>query len=159
MKKEATVYCFVMSERKLRTEFASVTISFLIHSTEDESRLLNQVSQSFGIPLESIKIETLEGHYGNPLHSAKAHIVGPEANALSKLILVKLDFVSRETVLSELEKSIDEHDSLYLRLDRQLLGENLVLGSEEPIRIKLKPKNRYSNRRAIREAYRELLEP
>jgi RNA binding exosome subunit len=149
---------FQMSQRNPKPEFASVTISFFIHSTEDESRLLNQASNSFGIPLNQIELESLEGHYVNRLRSAKIHVTGKDANLVSESILSKLNSQSKKIILDELEKSVDEHDSLYLRLDRQLLGETLVLGSEEPIRIKLKPKNRYGNRRAIHNAYRKLLE-
>lgn len=146
-----------MPVKKSRIEFSSVTISFFIHSTEDESRLVNEVSRSLGILATSVELDKLEGHYGNVLHSAKAHIVGQGADQVSKLILSRLDSQSKGTIISGLEKSVDEHDTLYLRLDRQLLGESLKLGSEEPIRIKLKPKNRYGNRRGIRDAYRELL--
>jgi RNA binding exosome subunit len=148
-----------MPERRSRAEFASVTISFFIHSTEDESRLISQASRSLGISPESFELETLEGHYGNVIHSAKAHIVGYQADTVSKFILGRLDSSCKATIVSDLERSIDEHDSLYLRLDRQLLGQSLVLGAEEPIRVKLKPKKRYVNRMAVRDAYQELLKP
>ncbi len=146
-----------MPERRWTNGFASVTISFFIHSTEEVSRLTDKISRSLGIPLNSIELETLEGHYGNVLHSAKAHILGEQADLVSKLILERLDSASKATIASELERSIDEHDALYLRLDRQLLGESLVIGSEEPIRVKLKPKSRYRSRAAMRSAYLEML--
>ena len=155
---EITSYGFTMPVKSSRIEFSSATITFFIHATEDGSRLVNKVSRSLGIPVTSVELDTLEGHYGNVLHSAKAHIVGQGADQVSKSILSRLDSQSKATIISDLEKSVDQHDTLYLRLDRQLLGEGLALGSEEPIRIKLKPKNRYGNRRVVRDAYRGLLD-
>jgi RNA binding exosome subunit len=158
MKKTPAILIFAMSNVRSAADFASVTLSFLIHATEDESRLLRQVSSSFGVPQEKIQLEVLEGYYGNYLRLAKIHVTGKEANILSDSIFVRLDRESRRALLLELEKSVDQHDSLYLRIDRQLLGERLTLGSEEPIRIKLKPKNRHGNRISVRNRYRELLE-
>ncbi len=142
---------------KSATAFASVTISFFIHSTEDEVRLIQNVSKALGISKDSIVLDNLQGHHGNTLRSAKAHIIGNEANRISKYILGTLDVPSKSTVVSELEKSVDEHDALYLRLDRQLVSQKLALSAEEPIRVKLKPRNRFENRRAIKDAYLELL--
>jgi RNA binding exosome subunit len=91
------------------------------------------------------------------MHWAKSRIIGQEADNVSRSILAKLQSQSKVVIVTELEKCIDEHDSLYLRLDRQLLDQSLVLGSEEPIRIKFKLKNGFANREKTRELYRELL--
>lgn len=137
--------------------FTSVTISFLIHATEDVSSLINLVSNRLGLSSEAFEVRQLEGHYGNALHYASAHVTGNTANTVSDLIFANLDNESRSVLTSNIESSLDEHDALYIRLDRQLLGERLTFGSEEPIRIKFKPKNRKGGRKTIREEYTDLL--
>jgi RNA binding exosome subunit len=140
--------------------FSSLSVSFFIHSTEDEGRVVGSVFKALDLPKESIEIESLEGYFGNTLKLAKSHITGESATSISQSILSKLDSRSRALVASELTSRMDEHDALYIRIDRQLLlgqeGE-LVLGDEEPVRVKLKPKHRFGGRDAMMEAYRKLL--
>jgi RNA binding exosome subunit len=146
-----------MRQRKILPEFASLTISFFIHATEDEPGLIGRVSSSLGVDPKSFELLALEGHFGNTIRSAKAHIKGEAANDISRKIIAKLDSQSKNGILLELEKSVDEHESLFLRLDRQNLGSTLHVGRDEPIRIKLKPTKQYGNRNSIMDGYRELI--
>lgn len=139
--------------------FTSVTISFLIHSTEDVQSLVGLVSKKLQIPENEFEIRQLEGHYGNSLHYASAHVTGNSADVVSTFIFSSLDEKSKKSLAMNLDSSLDEHDALYLRLDRQLLNRWLTLGSEEPIRIKFKPNNRRGGRKAVREQYADLLRP
>jgi RNA binding exosome subunit len=142
-----------MHNASTKIEFASVTVSFFIHSTEDQSRLIEEISQGLSVSRDLLSLEALEAHYGNTVYYAKAHLTGQEATRLAEFILKELTPASKQEIISQFEKSLDEHDALYLRLDRQLITRRLTLSQDEPIRIKLKPKNR--NR--IRETYMEFL--
>jgi RNA-binding protein len=119
-------------------EFASVTISFFIHATEDKERLVGEISKALSLDPSEFSFESLEGHYGNPLTKAKAHIIGERAKGLSRKIIDSLSSASKQDLLSSIEKHVDEHGDLYLRLDRQSLRHGLSLGDDEPVRIKLK---------------------
>lgn len=138
-------------------EFASVTISFFVHATEDEPRLIELVSRELGVPQSEMQIEPLKGHYGNALTSVRAHVIGRAAGEISKYILTTLDVETKRALSREIDRNMDEHEALYIRLDRQLLSRRFTLGYDEPIRIKLKPKNRFGERGTVRETYRELL--
>lgn len=143
--------------KEQRLDFSSVTISFFVHATEDDERLKATVLGSFEISDQDAKIEYLAGHYGNRLAYVKAHIIGERATEISRMILSRLDQSCKPSLVSELEKYLDEHDALYLRLDRQELPRSFLLGEDEPIRIKLKPRVRIGDRRSMIEAYVEMI--
>jgi RNA binding exosome subunit len=138
-------------------EFSSVTISFFVHATEDENLLLSVVAQSLRIDKEGIVTEILEGHYGNRLVSVHAHIIGNLAQFVSIALISKLDRLSKDLLVSMIDKYLDEHEALYLRLDRQRMPEQLSLTDDEPIRIKLKPKSRARDREGMTKKYIELI--
>jgi RNA binding exosome subunit len=139
-------------------EFSSVTISFFIHSTEDEERLMNLVLDKLGVDPSEISGEKITGYFGNEILSVRVHVIGPRARTVAGHILKQLSRTAKEYIRTEIEKSLDEHDSLYLRLNRQSLqGPLMSLSDEEPIRIKLKPKSRFGGRKAMKEEYEELL--
>ncbi|SRR5579863_3903866 len=139
------------------TEFISVTVSFFIHSTEEEKRLVKEVSSALGFPDRLFVLENLEGHYGNLLYAAKAHLTGRDANTVAKRLFRALDPNSKKALIPDLKKNIDEHDALYLRLDRQTIPQSLEISSEEPIRVKVKPKSQFRSKKGIENAYAELM--
>ncbi|MHB1908317.1 MAG: RNA-binding domain-containing protein [Nitrososphaerales archaeon] len=141
----------------MQLELSSLTISFLIHSTEDELRLIHDVSNAFQIDEGEIEVSSLEGHFGNELKFAKAHITGKRASEISISTISGAPSSERKTAASILETLIDEHDALYLRVDRQKLPSISLQGEEEPIRLKLKPKNRFENRSKMLDSYSQVL--
>ncbi len=154
---EKARFTFLMARLKSSFGFASVTISFLIHSTEDVQSLVELVSRKLQLPENAFELHQLEGHYGNSLHYASAHITGDLADLVSVSIFSSLDEKSKESLAMNLDSNLDEHDALYVRLDRQSLNQRLTLGSEEPIRIKFKPSSRRGGRDLVREQYEDLL--
>ncbi|MDG6907599.1 MAG: hypothetical protein JRN20_17645 [Nitrososphaerota archaeon] len=147
-----------MSPKSLVVEFSSVTVSFFVHATEDAERLISAVSSRLGLEAGDLQQETVEGYHGNQIISAKAHVIGQRALVLGNRLLQDLSTKSKKRLISELEKSMDEHDALYLRLDRQTINNELAFSDEEPIRVKLKPKLRVGGRTAVKKGYLELIE-
>ena len=142
----------------MELEFASITISFLIHSTEDANRLNSEVCASFSLDSSEISSEGLNGHYGNELRLAKAHLIGKRARETAKRIRDSLSDSSRGQVSRDFNNSIDEHDALYLRLDRQTLySGSLTLSDEEPIRVRMKPRIRTGGHESMKLAYHRVL--
>jgi len=139
-------------------EFSSISVAFLAHSTEDHERLMKLVMDKLGILENEVTSEKIEGYFGNEILSVKAHVIGPRAQIVTTAILSRLSRNSRLLLMSELEKSIDEHDSLYLRIDRQMLEtDEIYLSDEEPIRVKVKPKNRFGGHAFMKRQYEELI--
>ncbi len=119
--------------------------------------MISNVSEGLRLVSGDLQTETVEGHYGNSIIYAKAHITGRRAQEVAVTILNDLSRDAKSKVLSEMEKSMDEHDSLFLRIDRQRIDREINLSDEEPIRVKLKPKFRSGGRGSMKESYKELI--
>ena len=129
---------------------SSATISFIVHTTEDSEKLITTVSDCFRLHGEEISKQELEGHFGNKMFYIKTHLTGERADRVSRMLLSKLQFSSKKRLMTDLEKYLNEHDALYLRIDRQSLPEELVLGDDEAILVKLKPKLRRDRKSVVR---------
>lgn len=143
--------------REMQIEFSSVTISFFVHSTEDINKILPDLANAFGLTQNDIAYEDVEGYFGNVITSAKVHIIGDNAQQSVQKIISRLSDRAKSNIVTELPKSMDMHDSLYLRFDRQTLRGKIELGDDEPIRVKLKPKHRLLDRNMTTRAYVEML--
>lgn len=140
-----------------KISFMSAEVSFHLHATEDEERCLLIFSNTLDInPLDFTKT-VLEGHYGNEVKRYVIHLTGRKADEWAKQLLMKMDELDRRRIANEIEKYLDEHGKLYLRLDKQSLIEGSIrAGFEDVVRVKLKPRLIW-NRRGMREDYVELL--
>ncbi len=119
---------------------------------------MKMVENTLGFDESEISKEKITGHFGNEIISVKVHVIGPTAQILAGRIVGSLSQSARVSIREGIEKSLDEHDSLYLRLDRQTLEDpSLSLSDEEPIRIKLKPKSRSGGRESMKIQYEELV--
>jgi len=115
------------------------------------------VCEAFGIDDTEISKESLEGHYGNSLVFVRAHLTGRRAEDVAGRISSGLTEASRNELLAKLDISMDEHDALYLRLDRESIESGLTISDQEPIWVKIKPKFRRGGRELMKVAYMEEL--
>ena len=107
-------------------------------------------------PLDFTKA-VLEGHYGNEVKRYVIHLTGRRADEWGKQLLLKMDETDRRRIANEVEKYLDEHGKLYLRLDKQSLIDGVIrAGAEDVVRVKLKPRLKW-NKGKMREDYVELL--
>jgi len=107
-------------------------------------------------PLDFTKT-VLEGHYGNEVKRYVIHLTGRRADEWGKQLLQKMDEADRRRIANEVEKYLDEHGKLYLRLDKQSLIDGVIrAGVEDVVRVKLKPRLKWDKRK-MRDDYVELL--
>jgi RNA binding exosome subunit len=139
-------------------DFSSITVTFLIHATEDAEALMRNIREELAIKEDEISFDKIQGYFGNEIVSVKAHVIGPGTKSVANALFSQLSKSAREVLLSELEKSMDEHDALYIRIDRQTLRKGeIYLSDEEPIRVKLKPKRRSGGHEFMKQEYKELI--
>jgi len=135
----------------------SAEVSFHLHATEDEERCLLTFSNTLDIGPQDFTKTVLEGHYGNVVRRYVIHLTGRRADEWGKQLILKMDEADRRRIANEVEKYLDEHGKLYLRLDKQSLIDGLIrAGFEDVVRVKLKPRLKWSKGK-IREEYAELL--
>jgi RNA binding exosome subunit len=142
-------------------EISSLTISLFVHATEDSIRLTEAIKTIFGLDDRDLKIQQLTGYHGNEILSVSAHLVGKAAMNVFKNLLNQIDQGDKVRLTSELEKHMDEHDALFLRIEKDSMvqrnSSKLRLGEEESVRIKAKPKNRFGGHGPMVEEYRRMI--
>ncbi len=118
----------------------SVSVSCFVHATEDESLVTAALARL--VPEGTVaKREPLEGHYGNTIVHLEYHVTGAQAEKALSGMLAKMRRASKEELLREMPVHVDEHSSLYLRLDKQrLVHGEVATGGADPVRVKVKPR-------------------
>jgi RNA binding exosome subunit len=135
-----------MQNEKLRLfEIAVAEISFLIHSTEDRARVINQVSSILNVDKDEFKSEILLGHWGNQIEMVKGRLKGRFAYDVANTIFTCLDTYDRKKILLSLYDYIDDKGALHLRLDKQkICAGKIELSDIDSIKMKIKPKPFFS---------------
>ncbi len=119
---------------------ASAEVSFLVHATEEEERVLKTVSESLSIPREVFQSQRMTGHFGNPITLWMASVKGERASRFAEDLLARLDADGRLYLMNNLTKHVDEHGAIYLRMSKQkLFAGRIELSQLDPVRIRLKP--------------------
>jgi len=118
----------------------SLEVTYLVHATEDPDKLERAVSALIGFSAKP-GLDLLEGHFGNRIMRARMHLTGEEASNALTSILESMAQGLKRGILSDLPAYLDEHNALFLRLDKQKLVEgSTALGSGDAVRLKIKPR-------------------
>jgi len=119
-------------------------ISFYVHATEDDGKILNALDKNFNLNKSLFEIIQLEGHYGNPILRYYSSINDDLAQKIFETIFKRLEPSQKQALLGTLEQYIDSSKSLYVRLDKPNLCEGrLTLGKANSVHFKFKPKKKY----------------
>lgn len=125
------------AEHKLK--LSSATISVILHATEDKERLTSKIVEVLG--LNSTKFDEIksEGHWGNEIRLLNLCLKQTEAEQLIRKILLLLEELDQNKLPPYLEESVDEKNSLYVRIDKQkLFSGRIAFSDHDPIRIKFR---------------------
>jgi RNA binding exosome subunit len=144
--------------RGLDSEVRSLEISYFVQATEDEEKIKRAVATLVGRDLPEERQEA-EGHHGNKIVWVRHHLNGEDAQAGLRGIVLRMGGDEKRSILGGLDSGLDEHNALYVRLNKQVLVMNgtAVLASSDPIRVKVKPRS-HTVRRDPAGFYTRLLE-
>jgi RNA binding exosome subunit len=124
----------------VQREIRSVEVSVLIHATEDEEKVRAAIESHLKVASEP-RVENLEGFFGSRIMRMVWHVTGEDAWRCFTALMVLLGRQGRAEIVRELESHLDEHSALYVRLSKQaLMGGAALLVSEDPVRVKVKPR-------------------
>jgi len=122
-----------------KSEIESLEVSLLLHATEDEERVVDEIRLQLSIRASAI-MEVLEGHFGNRIIRVRYHVTRREASGVFAHICSLIPSPEKKKILGEIGRNIDEHKALFLRFSKQeLLNGRLALSENDPIRIKVRP--------------------
>ncbi len=127
----------------IKSILSSIEIKFLVQATEDEDKIINKISKTLQIPIEKFEKITLEGHFGNPIKFFRVHISGKNADFIANGIMNLLKKEWKKKLQLEIMNHIDEHGSLFIRIDKQsFFNDKLTQSSVDAVRVKIKPRFR-----------------
>jgi RNA binding exosome subunit len=124
----------------MKSTIQSLDVSLLLHATEDCDRVAAAVKGLIAVeaPLET---EEMEGHFRNRIIKVSLHLHGEEATRAFAALIARMPADLRKELAADVDKLIDEHSSLFLRLDKQRLIQGVVAaGYEDAVRFKVKPR-------------------
>lgn len=124
-------------------------ISTLCHATEDLEKVKKSITNLLPTAIKTlygnlIKVNLLEGHYGNPIFLLNLKIEDPAHATLTIRHLIKSldqpDFASLETAISLHQ---DSSGNLYLRFDKQqaYLGRIKLSDGDDVVKVKIRFKS------------------
>jgi len=119
-------------------------MSFNVHATEDEKKLLGILKKNFNIE-ESIFSKTdFEGYHGNPISKYNATIKNALAQHIFEIIFERLSSADKKKLLDDISRNADSTKALYIRLDKSSLFENgFRVGESNTFHFKFKPRIKY----------------
>ncbi len=124
----------------MKSQIQSLDVSFLLHATEDLEKVSAAVAAIFGTGAPA-DVEEMTGHFGNSIRKVSFSLHGEDATASFARLAERLPESLRAELTRDMDRFIDEHSALFLRLDKQRLVEGeLGLGSGDAVRLKVKPR-------------------
>jgi len=123
----------------------SVEFSTIAHATEDVGRVMEAVLNIIPSELRgsiSFTRRYLNGHHRNPIVMLTARVTKEEmAETIVEHLFSVLSQSERRELNLDFERSLDEENNFYIRLDKQGAFNGMVrLAREDPIRVKIRAK-------------------
>ncbi len=124
----------------MKSAIQTVEVSYFLHATEDMARVSSAVSELVGAGAPP-EVEEMTGHFGNVIRRVTFRSHGAQAAESFARLAERFPPELKAEVVKEMDLFLDEHSSLFLRLDKQkFLGGEFVRGSKDAIRIRVKPR-------------------
>ena len=150
----------VKKAKKKNYQINRVTVSAVVHSTEDMEKVGEAIAELFPFEFE-IEVSRAKGHYGNELKFLEVEVKDrKKIKEFLNYIFSKLkESGELEQLKKSLEERIDTGNVLHIRFDKQkaYLGK-LVLGSEDPVAVKIKIVTYPSKKEIALDAIRDIIE-
>lgn len=136
---------------------SSVEIRLLVHSTEDDEKIIKRLSRISLVAEEKFERINMIGHFKNPILLVQVNLKGIQAESSIKEIFRRIKKSEKKILLINMINQIDEHGKLYLRIDKQsIFLRKIKLSENDPIRIKIKPRNK--DMKNIIQIYKSIIE-
>ena len=112
-----------------------VKIQVIIHATEDSEKILKSFSDIFNIEQDKFKIQSLTGHFENPILVISLAIKKIIAEKFMAKLFSKMNKNDKDSISANLEEDIT-NSGLKIRISKQkLIRGKIVLEHEDAIKI------------------------
>ena len=137
--------------------FRTIEITFVLHETENTENFLFHLCLMLDLSLDDFSIKKTEGHHGNTIQLISAHFIQNRVHTIAEKIFSSLSSNDLSNLNTDLINYLDDKFNLYLRFNKQaIIDDILVISYDDSVRIKMKPKIKLNENKAIK-SYNELL--
>ena len=114
-----------------------VKINLILHATENENKVLEQLESVFQIEQKNFQVEQVPGHFNNPILLISSKLKKKVAEKFVKILFSKM----REDEFQEIYENVDKYvtsSGLSLRLSKQkIISEILTISKGDAIKINI----------------------
>jgi|TARA_B110000014_G_C19638180_1_gene336444 RNA binding exosome subunit len=114
-----------------------VRINLILHATENEKKVLEELGKKLGIEQKKIQIEHVSGHFNNPILLVSSKLKKKPAEDFVKLFFSKMKRDEFLKIFGNVEDYVTS-SGLSLRISKQkLISEILTQSKEDTIKINI----------------------
>jgi len=114
-----------------------VKINLILHATENERKILEQLENVFQIEQKNFQIEQVSGHFNNPILLVSSKLKKKVAEKFVKILFSKIKKDDFEEIYQNVEEYVTS-SGLSLRLSKQeMISEILTISKEDAIKINI----------------------
>ena len=114
-----------------------VKINLILHATEDENKVLEELEKNFGIEQKDFKIEQIPGHFNNPILLVSSKLKRKSAQNFVSLFFSKMKRDEFQEIFDDVEEFVTS-SGLNLRISKQkLVSGILTISKEDTIKINI----------------------
>lgn len=114
-----------------------VDIQVIVHATEDLQKIFDAFNETFGVAEEDFTVQTLEGHFENPIMLLRAKLKKKKAKSFVVALTSSIPKAEIDSIVDDLENRCDD-SALFLRISKQSLVQNKVaLSDNDPVRLRI----------------------
>ena len=151
------IFLTVLKKTSNKMAFRTIEITFVLHETENTENFLSHLCLILDLSLDDFSIKKTEGHHGNTIYLISAHFIRDRVHTIAEKIFSSLNSNDLSNLNTDLINYLDDKFNLYLRFNKQaIIDDILVISYDDSVRIKMKPKIKLTENKAIK-SYNELL--
>ena len=114
-----------------------VKINLILHATEDENKILEELEKSFGVEQKKFQIEQIPGHFNNPILLISSKLKRKPAHNFVSLFFSKMKKDEFQEIFDDVENFVTS-SGLSLRISKQkLVSGILTISKEDTIKINI----------------------
>ena len=114
-----------------------VKINLILHATEDENKIMEELEKKFGIEQKKFVIEQIPGHFNNPILLISSKLKRKSAHNFVSLFFSKMKKDEFQEIFDDVEDFVTS-SGLSLRISKQkLISGILTMSKEDTIKINI----------------------
>ena len=114
-----------------------IRIDLILHATENENKVLEELESVFHIEQKNFQIEQVPGHFNNPILLISSKLKKKSAENFVRVFFSKMKKTDYQEIFDNVEEYVIS-SGLSLRISKQkLISEILTISKEDAIKINI----------------------